>query len=194
MKKEITLLLLILLTIKVYSQTYSTILPDSLINELLISEIDNRSKIYDDQKLWKKRINANPISWTEAMILILSPETADFMFQKTALIKRDERYLPKLKKLTELLSKSDFDYMEKQFNSEQKNKWNFKAKKGRLKNNPKRKFYSYSIPLFNKEHTIAILYSEFGGGCKYCAGARMLVYFKTGNTWKLYKSIPLWES
>jgi len=194
MKKKITILLIILFNIKVYTQTYSNIVSDSLINKLLILDIDNRPKIYDDQRIWKKRINDKPIPWSEAMILIISPETSDFNFQKKALIRKDKRQSNKLKKLTEIFSKTDFDFMEKQFNSERKNKWNFKTKKGRLKRNPKRKFYSYTVPLFNENLTKAILYSEFGGGCKYCDEARVLIYIKKRETWKLYKTISLWRS
>jgi len=194
MKHKLTLILLVILTFKTYSQTYSGIVSDSLINELLISEIDNRPKSSDDQKLWKKRIAANPISWNQAMIKLISSPPYNFEFQKTELIIRDRRYNRELKKITELFTQSDFEYMERQFNSEQKSKWNFKAKKGRIKNFPKRNFYSYSIPLFDKEHKKAIIYGEFGGCGGVCGGASMFVYLKKGNTWELYKTIPLWES
>ena len=194
MKKEIQLILLLLFTVNLYSQTYNNIVSDSIVNELLIFEIDNSPKTYDDQKWWEKRINSIPIPWSEVMISIYSPEIADFEFQKKVLIERDKQYNQELKNLTELFSESDFNYMKKQFNSENKIKWNFKIKKGRIKNNPKRKYYTYSIPLFNKKNTKEILYSEFGGGCSHCGGANMLIYFKNDNNWKLYKSIPLWDN
>lgn len=174
-------------------QTYNTIISDSVINNLMKHEIATRAKSYSDSKIWKKKIKSTPIPWSEAIVELISAEYNDFITQKKFIIERDKRYFPELKKLTEILSKSDFDYMESQFNSELNNKWNFKTKKGRLRDNPRRKYYSYTIPLFNKEHSVALLYSEFGG-CSYCGGARMLVYIKNNNTWKLYKSIPLWES
>ena len=132
MKNKLTLILLFLLSFKTYSQTYSGIVSDSLINELLISEIDNQPKSYSDQKIWKKRISANPISWTNAMIKLVSMPPYGFDFQKTELINLDKSHNRELKKLTELFTESDFEYMEKQFNAEQKNKWNFIVKKGRI--------------------------------------------------------------
>ncbi|AUC16541.1 hypothetical protein BTO06_15905 [Tenacibaculum sp. SZ-18] len=193
MKKLFTIIFLLVSIHKIYSQSYSNVIPDSLINRIIVFHIDKTFKAYDDQKLWKKRIYYKPVNWSEALISIFSPEKTDFIFQKEAMIKNDQRSNVKKKKITELFSKSDFNYMEKQFNSEKNTEWNFKIKKGRLKNNPNRKFYSFSIPLFSKDHKKAIFYSEFGG-CSHCGGARLIVYLRNGKDWKLYKSIPLWDS
>lgn len=182
------------MTFKVHSQTYSGIISDSIIHVLLLTEIDNQPKNPEDQKLWKKRIVASPISWKQAIIKLMSSPPYDFEFQKTELINRDKLYNRNLKKISELFTESDFEYMNTQFNSEQKNNWTFKATKGRIKNFPKRNFYSYSTPLFDKEHKKAIIYAEFDGCGSVCGDAKILVYLKNENTWELYKSIPLWIS
>ena len=192
MKNELTLILLLLFTLNIHSQEYSGIVSDSDINELLVYQIDNQPKHNDDRKLWKKRIYDNPVSWSQVIIKLISSPPYDFEFQKTELINRDKRYNRELEKITELFSESDFEFMKEQFNSEQKKKWTFNAEKGNIDDNPKKNYYSFSIPLFNEKYDKSIIYSEFGGCGNLCGEGEILVYVKTNNKWKLYKSIPLW--
>lgn len=194
MKNRFIIILILLLTVQGYSQTYSGIVSDGIINELLISEIDNRPKRNEDQKLWKKRIHSKPISWTQAIIKLISSSPYDFNFQKTELISRDKQYNHELKKITELFTESDFEYMEILFNSELNNDWIFNVKKGKIKTRVKRNYYTYSIPLFDQKHEKAIIYFEFRGCGSVCGVGKILVYVKNNNKWNFYKSIPLWIS
>lgn len=177
-----------------FSQTYSEIVDDEIIHELIIFEINNSPKNRSDRVIGKKRVNSKRILWSNAMISIIDykPPVA-FENQIEKLFKRDNRYNPELTKLMDLLSNADINYMKEQFENETEEQWNFKAKKGRISDNPRNKFYTYSVPLFNKEHTIAIIYKEFYCG-NLCAAGTVEVYIKKNDKWEHYKSIGLWVS
>jgi len=201
MRQLIYILIFIGLTKYSYSQTYSAIVSDSIIENFIVWEIDNTDKYYYDQKLWKKRIEERIIHWEEALIdHILSqayiPNSFENQFE--IMIMQDKNYSRNsnkvLKSIPELFDKKDVEYLKMQFENTQRNiVWEFNSKKSNLKKKPKNKYYTYSIPLFNKSHTIAILYKVFYCG-SLCASGDLNIYVKESGKWKLYKSIGCWMS
>ena len=194
MKNILILLFLIFSTYKLHSQTYSGIVSDTLIESVLMAEIENQPKHSDDRNFWKKRIYSVPISWKQAIIKLISKPPYDFSFQKEELINRDSRYNPNLKKITELFDNDDFEYIKKQFYSELKNNWSFETRKSTLKEHPTKNYYTYSIPLFDRKKEKAIIYTEFLGCGSTCGEGQILVYLKKNNKWNLYKKINTWIS
>ena len=174
------------------SQTYNKFVSDNEILELIKWDISNVQKIEPDRIFFRKKIIKKRILWKNA-ILDLFNVKYDFEHQMKSLIKNDDNRDTTLFKLIDIFDSSDFEYMKKQFDNELQNDWNFKSKKGRLVKYTRNNFYSYSIPLFNKAHTKAITYKEFYCG-SVCAYGYVQVYFKTNNSWDLYKTILLWES
>ncbi len=195
MKRQlIPILTLFLICHTSYSQTHSQVVDDEIIHELIIHEIDNSPKNRSDKIFGKKRINSRQILWSEAIISILSENSIDtFEFQFEALVQRDRNIKSEFKKIDELFDSEDITYLREQFENEIVNSWNFKAKKVTIKKNPRNNFYSYSIPLFDKEFQTAIIYKEFYCG-SLCAYGTVEVYQKNNGKWKHYKSISLWIS
>lgn len=188
MKKTLLyIILLFVFALNANSQTYSNIIKDKEIENLLLWDIDNTVKYSEDQKLWKKKIKETIIPWNEALIQHMSGNPPyDFGYQMTELIK-------KFKKTNELFSELDFEYMKMQFDNELTKDWKLKCKKGKLIENPKNNYYSYSIPLFDKTHSKAIIYKEFFCG-SVCAYGTVEIYVKSENEWKLFESVFLWMS
>lgn len=200
MRHALYLVIFLGLTSQMISQTYSGTISDSLIENFVIWEIDHSSKHPDESKLWNRKIAKKIIPWEEALISLLGsagfPNSFENQYQQ--LLSQDKswtlRYGNDLKYISELLSESDIKFLKLQFDSNGKDaQWTFKTSKFNIKNNPRKNFYSYTIPLFNKSHNIAILYKEFFCGSA-CAEGRILIYVLENNHWRLYKDIPCWIS
>ena len=93
----------------------------------------------------------------------------------------------------EIFNNNDIEYMKEQFENELKNNWTFETKKSKLKNRLKKDFYSYTIPLFSKDKSKAIIYKEFYCG-SLCAYGTIEILEKKDNKWNFYDSMFLWMS
>jgi hypothetical protein len=195
LKKTIFLVInTLLLNSYCFSQNYSSIIPDGIINELITYEIINSKKSNNDYKILRKRISKVPIKWNNAIINILNIDTSlTFEIQYNALIDRDKQYNFGLKKINELFNENDINYLKEQFDNELNKEWNLNLGKIKLIRNPKKRNYSYSIPLFNIEKNKAIIYKEFYCG-SLCAYGSIEIYIFKDESWMHYKSIPLWIS
>ena len=93
MKRLNLILLISILNLNgTFSQSYSKVISDVEISELLVWEIDNTDKESTDRKNWKKKIHRKPILWKEAMIYVSNNVPFDFDLQMTELIRRDKSY------------------------------------------------------------------------------------------------------
>ena len=200
MRRPIYLVFFISLINQSYSQTYNSFVSDSIIENFISWEIENSSKNSKDQKLWKKRISKRVIHWEEALIGMIGsahfPNSFENQYQQ--MIYEDKswssRYYKDLKYIPELFNKEDLKYLQLQFENTNRNlEWGFKSEAGSFKNKPRNKYYTYTTPLFNKYHTIAIIYKEFNCGTL-CAYGRLFIYVKEEENWKLYKEIGCWVS
>ena len=68
-----------------------------------------------------------------------------------------------------------------------------RLEKGKIKENPKNKYYLYSIPLFDQKHEKALIIKDYSCG-SLCGKTTIEIYIKTENSWKFYKSVFLLES
>lgn len=195
MKRQYILILTFFFICQVsYSQRYSIIVNDEIIHEVIIFDIDNSPKNISDRIFGKKKINRERILWKEALISIFNENSiATFEYQFEALVQRDRNNDLELNHISELFDKEDIPHLREQFENEIENSWKFKAKKGTIKKNPRNNFYSYSIPLFDREYKTAIIYKEFFCG-SLCAYGTVEFYRKDNGKWIHYKSIALWIS
>jgi len=177
--KRASYLMIFLLTIgigKGFSQTYSSIVNDSIIEELIIYNIN---LVDSDFSKKKKKVNLKPILWKEADQDMIS-------FEITVILD--------FVKEQKLLNNQDTTYYRKQFNSQVENNWKFKLIKGnKIKKHKTHKSYSYSIPIFDVEQKKAIIYEEYF--CKRrqrCGLGYFKIFEKTKIGWTLTKKIDYW--
>lgn len=175
----------------------SNAISDSIVEKFIAWEIDNSEKNSEDQKIWKKRINQRVIPWEEALIDMIEsaqfPNNFENQFKQIIELDNSSNN-GQLKTISELFSNEDVIFLKLQYeNARKKTEWSCKSRKGQIKKNPKNNFYSYSIPLFDKTKTIAILYKEFYCG-SVCSYGYLNIYRKENGIWKLYKSTNCWMS
>ena len=186
--------LLIKLNPDKYSSNNKNRISKNDIVEVIKWEIDNADKNPDDKGIWKKSINSKPIKWKNATISILKYEPYSDVEQLLKDIdKQDRTKKNELKNLSKLFDKNEIEFIQKQFNNELARSWYFKTKKGTLKDNPKKNYYSYSKPIFNRTKTLAIVYKEFHCG-SLCAYGSIIILEKQDNKWSIYRTIRLWVS
>lgn len=199
MKIAIYITLSFITMFKSYSQTYSNKILDSEIETFLKWEITDAIEQNQYKRSKKIKLNAQLIPWQEALIGMLGSANVPNTFenQVNQIIQLENQYLKRfdsLPKFKAIFDIDDITYLKSQFeNSHQKAAWKFDFSNVRMKKRPHNNFYSYTIPLFNKAHTIAILYKEFYCG-SLCASGTVKIYKKENGVWKLYKSIGCWVS
>ncbi len=187
--------------LKGYSQTYSTKISDTTIEDFMAWEINDTLSQSTYKKFKTLQIHSSIIPWQEALIdfMGISQIPISFENQFNQIIRQDEAYSRSSKdtnsvKLIELLNDDDISYLKLQFeNSIQNANWKFEFPKSKIKKHPKNNFYSFTIPLFNESHSLAIVYKEFYCGSM-CAYANLNIYKKENEIWKLYKSFGCWMS
>ncbi len=177
-----------------YSSNNKNRISKNDIVEVIKWEIDNADKNPDDKGIWKKRINDKPIKWIDATINLTKYEPySDFNQLLQDIETQDKKKDFKLKKISDLFDKNDIEFMQKQFDNELARSWYFKTDKGKLIENPKKDFYSYTKPIFNKTKSFAIIYKEFYCG-SVCAYGTIVILKKNGNNWSINRTIRLWIS
>ena len=170
---KITFLFLIL-TVNVKAQTFSSLIKDSEIKEIIKLDIDKE----DTNSKGGKNVKKELLDW-KSWVSIIGINSG---YIKS---KRDS--------INQLFTESDFDYMKEQIKAEKDTVWNLSLEKGKIKENPKNKYYLYSIPLFDQKREKALIIKDYSCG-SLCGKTTIEIYIKTENSWKFYKSVFLLES
>jgi hypothetical protein len=91
------------------------------------------------------------------------------------------------------LSKEDLEYMKSQYVSTNETTWNFKHKKLKLKKRHRAGDYQYSVPLFTRDGTRAIMwrYKYCGSLCAY---SELHMYNLKNGKWEITELIHGWMS
>lgn len=198
MTKLFYIFIFIIFSNNLYCQE-SIIVSESIIENFIKWEIDNSERNSLDNKNQKK-ISDKPILWKEALIdnfeNLQNYNSFENKFKE--IISIEKKYSSKknddLKNISELFDEKGIQFLKLQFeNNSAPKSWNDIFDKAKVKRNPKNNYYSYTIPLFDKSFTTAILYKEFHCG-SLCAYGYLNIYKKENGTWKLYKSLNCWIS
>jgi hypothetical protein len=178
-------LFLILLQPACTSQTYSKIIPNLLIEEIMDCEIHQiYSTSLEDDPFKLGKIDKVIVQWHELVHL-----NVDSLHLIKDIIPRETE--DTLKSIPELFSEKDFKYMALQISQELGGQWKLNSSKIKFVNNCKVGCARFTIPLFNETHTKAIIYEEEVYNPIAACGL-IKVYVLEHNKWMEYKSIGIW--
>ncbi len=169
---------------KSFGQTYSNLISDKEIEELILLDIKISEKYEEEPKFGRKKVSNEIIS------LDLVIKTLEFTFIDFGFDFREEQ-----KQFGYLFQKESFEYYKEQAKNQIKNSWNLKSNeaKAKFKNEFSNNYYNYSIPLFNKEKDIAIIYKTLFCG-DLCGHGAIEIYKKSDDKWIYQTTISLWIS
>ena len=178
-------LFLILIQPACTSQTYSKIIPNLLIEEIMDCEIHQiYSTSLEDDPFKLGKIDKVIVQWHELVHL-----NVDSLHLIKDIIPRETE--DTLKSIPELFSEKDFKYMALQIRQELGGQWKLNSSKLKFVNNCKVGCARFTIPLFNETHTKAIIYEEEVYNPIAACGL-IKVYVLEHNKWMEYKSIGIW--
>ena len=198
MKKTITILIIIL-TVNVYGQTDSSIIPDSTILNFMNWEIE-KSGLSDwpSKKRHKKKIFYIVYDWSESEFIKLDSATLsqrsitdyfnDYIFDENL-----ESFIGPT------LTEGDISFMTDQYKSiKKKSEWSFENENIKIRRNnnrlSKKVTYFYGIPIFNIDRNIVLLKKMVYCG-KLCAEHAVYIYKKKENgDWEMIHFTNYWVS
>jgi hypothetical protein len=160
MKRTLYLLLILVGATPILGQSYNDALDDKSINDFMIGVLTSKVPYESRFNKLPKRIFYKPIHIGEA----------GWNFLK----KEDARKLPFDKIFYQLLSKEKFSeedlaFLRAQYNTIKDTTWNFTHRSIIFKKKHRINYFEYSIPLFNKQRNIAVMwrYTYCGSLCMY---------------------------
>jgi hypothetical protein len=167
------------------AQKYSSIIPDTEIEEFIQWEMSNTPKFREDRKVGKKALFYQPISWKKADIQLSGPKGDSLSFRI--------KFYFFLKKDT-LFNNNDIIFFEQQYNSEIITPWKKKFKNVDLKRTLGLKTHLVTIPMFSLDKSKVIIWKYFYCG-SLCAYACLYIYEKIdNNNWILISKYGCWMS
>lgn len=176
------LLFFLIIISKSFGQTYSNLFSDKEIEEIILYDIKVSEKYEEEPKLGKKKISSEIISLDKVI------QTLEFTFIDFGFDLREEQ-----KQFEYLFQKESFEYYKAQAKNQIKNNWNLKSNAAKFKNKFSNNYYNYSIPLFNKEKDIAIIYKTLFCG-DLCGHGAIEIYKQFDDKWIYQATIGLWIS
>jgi len=174
---------LFVLSPKVSAQTFSSLISDVDIQKILSCEIHS-IKNNGAHKSSPNKIKSDIVNWKS---VVPSKETAVELLKSFSA--SDEQ--GNLADISDLFTDTDVDYLQIQIENQLAGKWKIKHFEIKFTENPKKAFYKFSIPLFDKKHETAIIYKEEIYN-SIAACATIEIYVKKSNEWEIHKSIILW--
>ena len=183
MKKSLTIIIFLICLYRIDAQLYNEYVNDKQINQfmihLLVTKTTYKNAFNKDfKKIYYKPIHIGKANWSMYDKL---NENLSFEVRFKKLFKRSD------------LNKNDFDFMKNQYQTIKDTEWNFEHRKLKLKKIYRKNYFKYSIPIFNKDMTLAIMwrYKYCGSLCAY---SELHIYeFKNGK-WKIKELIDGWIS
>lgn len=183
MGRKILIILLISFTAKgVSGQTYSEVVSDSVISkfmsDVLITQAPYESAFNKlPKKVYYKPIHLRDANWDFRNL----PDTTGFSVKFDALLRKVN------------LSNEDIEFLAKQYLAIKDTTWNLNIEKVSFKKKYRKKHFKYSIPIFNKDYTLAVFWRyQYCGSL--CAYSELHTYRLVGGNWILDKLIDGWIS
>ena len=131
-----------------------------------------------NKKVYFKPIHIGEAPWS---ISPKSYEDLDFKVRFKKLFERSD------------LTASDLKFMQEQYESIKDVKWTFKHKNLKLKQQYRKNYFKYSIPIFNKKRTLAIMWRyQYCGSL--CAYSELHIYEWKNEKWIIKELIDGWIS
>ena len=156
---------------------------DKEINQFMIEILTSQEPYASAFNKTSKRIYYKPINIGQAnwSISEKSYENFDFEIRFKKLYERSD------------LNKNDLSFMENQYQTIKETEWNFEHQKIRFKKKYRRNYFKYSIPIFNKDKTLAIMwrYKYCGSLCAY---SELHIYELKDGVWRIKELIEGWIS
>ena len=151
--------LLIVIPYLSYGQTYSELVDDARIEEILQFDIMHSSKFPEDRKIGSKKVYVGPAYWDGAAPFenIDLKDATNFHEVFRWFIESDT-----------LFSSADKEFMEHQFDAALGENWKWNFKGARLSKRYSIKIYQYSIPLFSKDGNRVMFHKYFYCGSLCC--------------------------
>ena len=183
MKIILILISLFISSEKILGQSYNTIVSDEQINGFMIQVLtnpENNENAFSssNKKVYYKPIHIGKANWS---ISEKSYNNYDFEIRFKKLFHRED------------LNKNDLTYMKEQYESIKTTKWNFDNKNLILKKKYKKNYFKYSIPIFNKDKNLAIMWRyKYCGSL--CAFSEVHIYELKNGRWKIKELIEGWMS
>jgi hypothetical protein len=183
--KQLISCILIIIPFLAAGQTYSELIDDTKIEEVLQYDILHSSKFPEDRRIGRKKVYVEPAYWDGAFPFenIKLEDTLSFQLVFKWFIEDDS-----------IFSETDKQFMEEQFQAALRVDWTGNFKGARLSTNYSKRIYQYSIPLFSLDKNLVMFHKYFYCG-NLCARACTYVYQRTGmDKWELVKEYKCWMS
>jgi hypothetical protein len=172
-------------SLNVFSQTYSSIIKDSVIDDFIKAEFIKDSNYPKRFYHHSKRIYDKPVAWSEADWDNNDINWDSLNFENIFFSIRDS--------LKNHFTKNDIEYFKDQYNNQIIVNWNVRCKKIRFLKKPKSDYYQYTIPLFSKDLKTALFYEYYFCG-PVCAYSAIWIYKKDGEKWIRQRYLIGWMS
>jgi hypothetical protein len=193
-KYKTTILLFLLLSIRQFGQTYSSITTDKEIYDFLNWMTKHEDKYREESKLKRKAVFYKILTW----------DSANFIAKDSNLINQfpyfeiEGQYLfQKRAGADTLFSKADRRFLFQQFNAIKDTVWHMRFSHSKLLKNGQQnrpRINYYSIPLFTENKKYVIIHRYYYCG-NLCAHGGYFIYEKIGdNKWKYITAVNTWMS
>lgn len=183
MKYTSIIILLLFCFSWVYPQSYNQYVKDKEINQFMIEVLTSKEPYGSAFNKTNKKIYCKPTHIGQANWSLSEKEyeSFDFEIRFRKLFERSD------------LNKKDLSFMKSQYQTIKKTEWNFNHRKLKLKKKYRKNYFIYSIPIFNKDRTLAIMwrYKYCGSLCAY---SELHIYEKKDDKWKIKEFIEGWMS
>ncbi len=193
------ILTLLILTVNLYGQGYSSLIPDSTILNFMNWEIENSGISYwPAKKEHQKKIFYKVYNWSESEFVKLDSAT----LSKRGITDYFNNYLfdENLESfIGPILKSSDIEFIINQYHAITENAiWDFGDNKVQIRKNTfrlsKKVTYFYSIPVFNRDQDIVFVKKMVYCG-KLCAEHAVYIYKKKENgDWEMIHFTNYWVS
>ena len=183
--KQLATCILILISYLVTGQTYSELIDDERIEDVLQYEILNSSKFPEERRNGPKKVYVGPTYWDGAFPFenLEIEDASDFKQIFKWFIEEDT-----------IFSESDKLFMEKQYEAALGEDWKGNFEGARLTKKYTDRIYQYSIPLFSIDGDFVMFHKYFYCG-NLCARACTYVYQRTKTEdWVIVKEYKCWMS
>jgi len=162
----------------VFSQNFSTLIPDKKINEFIEWELKTNSK--------KNKIYYKIEEWTDLNFnYIENLSQRNFSYSRQFLFTKENN-------LDTIFPKTDREFLIDQKNSIKQVEWKSDFENGEISKKRKKR-YIYSIPLFSKDQNFVLIYKEYWIGRENAKGCYYL-YKKNKVGWELVGTYNCWMS
>jgi len=176
MRKVVIILFLLFETVLLQGQNYNDIIPDTEINTFMINVLTFKESYKCPFNKLPKKVFALPIHIGKADWRNLEDESLAFENVFQILYNNSK------------LSNEDLVFMKEQYESIKNTNWNFNHDMIKFQKKKSKKQFQYSIPIFNKDKTLAIMWRNIYFGPEHAYSDLHFYQLKDG-TWEIVEYI-----